>query len=99
MSNNSKQKNRINLIVSTLLFTILLLSLFGDKGYFDYYQMKSEKEKIKSRIEELKKEKEKWLQKIHWTKTNPMYKEIRIRKSLGWVKPNEIVYIFEKEKE
>ena len=68
--------NERKIIQSLIIFcsaVVILLSVFGDKGYLELHKLISKEKQIEAEIEHLKKEKQDWLSKTHSIKNNQTY--------------------------
>ena len=95
-------KNKINerkLLQGIMLFigfTIIFLSLFGDKGLIALQKLNGQEAKLKAEIGLLKAEQEEWESKVKALKTEPSYYEALAREKLGLIKADEILIQTEK---
>ena len=81
-------------IQGLILFSILIvaiLSFFGDKGLWQYMELRDQETQLKQDIEELKLERKNWMEKIESLKTNKNYMETLARERLGMVHNTEIM--------
>jgi cell division protein FtsB len=94
----SKKSYAIYVLVFSC-FAILLFGwlTFGPDGLLDLLKMQKEKEESAVLIEELKKKNKELTAEIRRLKGDSRYLETVIRKELGLVRDNEVVYRFRKD--
>jgi cell division protein FtsB len=72
---------------------------FGERGLIQLYRKEIERQAYVEKIRRLAEENQKMLEEIHRLRTDLSYVEAVARKELNLVKPNELVYRFNHEKE
>lgn len=87
---------RTYLIPAGCLGFILFFTVFGERGLLRIYEMRQEKARIDSKVEQLLKENDILRQEITSLHNDRRYIERIARKDLGLVKPNEVIYQFPK---
>ena len=87
---DSKQKILVSLCIVTL-FAMLLFSLFSDKGLSDYFELKSEKDRLVIENIRLKEKNDELYRTIERLRNDPEYIESVARKELGMIKKDEVI--------
>lgn len=77
-----------------LLIILSLFTIFGDRGIFDLWRLRGEKEKLDERNFLLLGENETLRERIHRLRHDDFYLEKIAREELGLARPGEIVYRF-----
>lgn len=106
MPNGSKRGKRVKppfqkkmyLIPAGCIVFILFFTVFGDKGLLRIYELKQDKTRINSRLNDAKNENEKLKLVVAALKTDRRYLESIARKDFGLVRSNEVIYLFPQEK-
>ena len=91
-------QNRMYLIPAGCIVFILFFTVFGDKGLLRIYELKHDKARIDTRLNDAKNENEKLKLDIAALKTDRRYLESIARKDFGLVRSNEVIYQFPQEK-
>lgn len=91
-------QKRIYLIPAGCIAFILFFTVFGDKGLLRIYELRHDKNRITTRLNEAKNENEKLKLEIVALKTDRRYLESIARKDFGLVRSNEVVYQFAQDK-
>jgi cell division protein FtsB len=86
------------LIPAGCIVFILFFTVFGDKGLLRIYELKQDKTRVNSRLNDSKSENEKLKLEISALKTDRRYLESIARKDFGLVRSNEVIYQFPQEK-
>ena len=86
----SKQKILISICI-VILFAMLLFSLFSDKGLSDYFELKSERDRLVIENIRLKEKNDELYRTIERLRNDPEYIESVARKELGMIKENEVI--------
>ena len=91
-----------NYVAYFLMFCCLAVFLFvwlafGPHGLIDLYGMRKEKEKSLTQIQELREKNKELTAEIRRLKGDPEYLESIVRKELGMVRENEIIYRFKRD--
>lgn len=76
----------------TTLIALLLLTVFGQRGFIHVIRLQSELQEIENKNMLLRKENESLKEDIELLKNNLKYLEEIARKELGLIKEGEIVY-------
>ena len=87
---DSKQKILVSICIVTL-FAMLLFSLFSDKGLSDYFELKSEKDRLVLENIRLKEKNDELYRTIERLRNDPEYIESVARKELGMIKKDEVI--------
>ena len=96
--------NRKKIFKSSFI-TLLLLGLiitwlgFGKRGFLHLYRMEKKRQAYIERIRKIEKENQTIIEEIRRLKTDTAYLESVARKERGFVKEDEILYIFSKGQE
>lgn len=77
---------------------ILFFTVFGDKGLLRIFELKQDKNKIETRLADIRNENEKLKYDIVALKSDRRYLESIARKDFGLVRSNEVIYQFPSEK-
>jgi cell division protein FtsB len=93
--NTNGKKRFYNVITLLLLLSVIMLSIFGDKGILQLKQLKKIETSLKRDIRQLKQEELEWQEKVSSLKTNKMYLESLAREELGMIRRDEIFIQFE----
>ena len=86
------------LIPAGCIIFILFFTVFGDKGLLRIIELKQDKTRVNSRLNDSKSENEKLKLEISALKTDRRYLESIARKGFGLVRSNEVIYQFPQEK-
>ena len=87
---NSTQKILISFCI-VVLFAMLLFSLFSDKGLSDYFELKSERDRLVLENIHLKEKNDQLVRTIERLRNAPEYIESVARKELGMIKSDEVI--------
>ena len=87
---NTKQRIFIGISI-LLLFSLLLFIMFSDSGLADYFQLKSDRDRLLQENERLKQENLSLYRTIERLKHDPEYIESIARKELGMIKKDEVI--------
>ncbi len=87
-------KSSISLIIGIILVLLLLWDVAGPFGLWKLHRMKDEHRQLYLSDLELAKENAALEQKIKRLKGDRKYQEQVVRRELGWVRDNEILYKF-----
>jgi cell division protein FtsB len=77
-----------------LLFMLLVMGLFGKRGWLDLKRMESENKKLERLISETQTEMTRLEAQVIGLRQNRQIQEHTIRQVLGYIKPDEIVIEF-----
>ena len=91
-------QKKMYLIPAGCIVFILFFTVFGDKGLLRIFELKQDKTRINSRLNDAKNENEKLKLDIAALKTDRRYLESIARKDFGMVRSNEVIYQFPQEK-
>jgi len=92
---NGRQVTKvISIILSITLFLVILWDVAGPYGFWKLYHLRHKRDIVFKTNIELDKENQKLQNTITRLKTDPSFQELWIRKNLGWVKDNELLFIF-----
>jgi len=86
------------LIPAGCIVFILFFTVFGDRGLLRIHELKQDKARIDSRLNDAKNENEKLKLDIVALKNDRRYLERIARKDFGLVRSNEVIYQFPQEK-
>ncbi len=90
--------NKFNKIISTLLivalFLVLLWDITGPYGLWKLHHLKHERDNIFTSNIELDKRNQELKSIILMLQSNRQFQEKWIRKKLGWVKKDELLFVF-----
>ena len=87
---DSKQRILISGCI-ILLFAMLLFSLFSDKGLSDYFELKTERDRLVLENIRLKEKNDELYRTIERLRNDPEYIESVARKELGMIKEDEVI--------
>lgn len=77
-----------------LLFMLLVMGLFGKRGWLDLKRMESENKRLERLISETQTEMARLEAQVVGLRQNRQIQEHTIRQVLGYIKPDEIVIEF-----
>jgi cell division protein FtsB len=80
------------------MFLMLLFIVFGENGLTDLYKLKTKKDNLTQKNEELKKENLSFYREIERLKNDPEYVEDVARKELGVIGKDEVIIKVKKKK-
>lgn len=92
------QKQKKVLILIGIIAVILLVAFtvtFTEKGFYAYYQLKTEKEQLENQIDSLKNTNDSLRKEIKLLQNSDEKIEKVAREKYGMIKPGEKVYKFE----
>ncbi len=92
-----KEKKIIQGLIIFSILIVVFLSLFGDKGLLQLIELQKQETRLIREIEELKQEREEWVNKIESLKTNRTYIETIAREKLGMVRNDEKIIRLKKD--
>ncbi len=92
----NRRQRRALILVLGFLGLLLLLSLLGDRGLLQLYQMEQAKAHLEEEIRALNRENTMLRQEVEAMRRYPSRFEEIARRDLGLVRPGEIVYQFRK---
>ena len=87
---DSKQKILISFCI-VILFAMLLFSLFSDRGLSDYFELKSDRDRLALENIRLKEKNDELYRTIERLRNDPEYIESVARKELGMIKKDEVI--------
>lgn len=95
------KKNYVKFSFIALLFVALIVAWvgFGERGFIHLYRMEKERQSYIERIRILEKENQQLLGEIKRISSDKKYIESFVRRDLGLVKENEMLYRFNKRKD
>ena len=98
MSRTSVMRRKgVSIFLIGLILLVWYFALFGDKGVIKIIRLKRERDRIIADISRIQEE-NKWLQEeIRRLREDSRYLESVARRDLGFIKENEILFIFEDE--
>lgn len=88
-----QDKKVILVLLSLVALMVVLLSLFGDKGFLQLQLLKEREAAMIEEISEIHKEQEIWKLRLEALHTNPSYLETLAREELGLVRSNEKIIL------
>jgi cell division protein FtsB len=91
-------QKKMYLIPAGCIVFILFFTVFGDRGLLRIHELKQDKTRIDSRLNDAKNENEKLKLDIVALKSDRRYLERIARKDFGLVRSNEVIYQFPQEK-
>ncbi|NBV49981.1 septum formation initiator family protein [bacterium] len=77
-----------------LIATLVVMGIFGKRGWLDLRRMERENSNLKAEIMELQEENEQMSRDIHAFQSDPSVQEAMIRKVLGYIKRDEKIIEF-----
>lgn len=77
-----------------LIATLVVMGIFGKRGWLDLRRMESENRNLNAEIMELQEENEQMVRDIHAFQSDPSVQEAMIRKVLGYIKRDEKIIEF-----
>ena len=85
----------------TLIFLGLIIAwlAFGKRGFIHLYKMEKERQVYLERIRQLEEANQELLEQINRLRSDEKYIESQVRKELGLIKENEVIYRFGAEQE
>lgn len=92
----TKQNIILSLII-LILFSLLLLIIFGDNGLVDFVLIKGERDRLVEKNEKLNQENLVMYREIDRLKNDPKFVENVVRQELGVIGKNEIVFKTDKK--
>lgn len=95
------KKKFLNIFCLTLIFLGLIIAwlAFGERGFIHLYQMQKERQVYLERIRQLEKANQELLEQIEKLRNDEKYIESQVRKELGLIKENEVIYRFGTEQD
>jgi cell division protein FtsB len=87
-------RSHLWLITGIILGLVLLWDIVGPFGLWKLHRMKKERERIYMSVMEIDKRNTALEEQIKRLKGDPEYQEYIVRRELGWVRDNEILYKF-----
>jgi cell division protein FtsL len=93
---SAQKKILISFGVISLLLLIAFTLIFTEKGFYTYYKMKNEKDRLQIEVDSLKRVNDSLRMEIKLLQTRDEKIEQVAREKFGLVKPGEKIYKFEK---
>lgn len=87
----TKQNIILSLII-LILFSMLLLIIFGDNGLVDFVLIKGEKDRLVEKNEKLNQENLNMYREIDRLKNDPKFVENVVRQELGVIGKDEVIF-------
>ena len=78
----------------TLIAILLVMGMFGKRGWLDLKRMNSENQRIQNELSKVQEQKEVLVSEIRALQQDRQAQEHTIRKVLGYIKPDETVIEF-----
>jgi len=78
----------------SLLFLLVVMGLFGQRGWLDLKRMENENRRIEIQMVELVKQTQRLENEINGLSKDQQIQENTIRKDLGYIRPDEIIIEF-----
>ncbi|MCD4755496.1 MAG: septum formation initiator family protein [Deltaproteobacteria bacterium] len=98
LKNDGIAGSHLWLIVSIILGLVFLWDVVGPFGLWKLHRMKKEHKRIYLSVLEINKKNTAFEEQIKRLKDDSEYQEYVVRRELGWVRDNEILYKFLGEK-
>jgi cell division protein FtsB len=95
---NSKKKYIILVLAIMSMFLMLLFIVFGENGITDLYRLKTKRDNLLTKNEELTKKNLSLYREIERLKNDPKYVENVARKELGVIGKDEVIIKVKKRK-
>ncbi len=86
------------MIIFCFLVSIMTWLGFGERGLIHLYRIEMERQSYIDRIRQLADENQALLEEVHRLRTDMQYVESIVKEQLNLIKPNEIMYRFNKSK-
>ncbi|MBU2514374.1 septum formation initiator family protein [bacterium] len=86
-----KENKVIQGLIIFCIIIVVVISIFGDKGFLQLMELKRQEKILVQEIEDLKEERREWISKINSLKNNQTYMETLAREQLGMVRNNEMM--------
>ena len=86
------KQNIILSIVILILFSLLLLIIFGDNGLVDFVLIKGERDSLIEKNEKLNQENLNMYREIDRLKNDPKFVENVVRQELGVIDKDEVIF-------
>ena len=95
------KKKFLKIFCLTLIFLGLIIAwlAFGERGFIHLYKMEKERQVYLERIRQLEEANQELLEQINRLRSDKKYMESQVRKELGLIKENEIIYRFGAEQD
>ena len=87
----TKQNIILSLII-LILFSLLLLIIFGDNGLVDFVLIKGERDRLVEKNEKLNRENLNMYREIDRLKNDPKFVENVVRQELGVIDKDEVIF-------
>lgn len=87
-----KRPLRNALLFASLLCAVVAWLAFGERGFIYLYRMETERQSYSDKVRLLAKENEALLEEIRRLRSDPRYLEAVVRRELGLIKGNEVIY-------
>lgn len=94
LRNSEFTKPRLCLIACIILGLVFLWDMVGPFGLWKLHRMKQEHKRIYLSVLEINKKNAALEEQIKRLEDDPEYQEYVVRRELGWVRDNEILYNF-----
>ena len=90
-----KRRLRTALFFVSLLCAVGAWLAFGERGFIHLYRMETERQSYSDKVRLLARENETLLEEIRRLRSDPKYLEAVVRRELGLIKGNEVIYRFD----
>ncbi|MFO8239400.1 MAG: septum formation initiator family protein [Dissulfuribacterales bacterium] len=94
LRNGEFSRSRIYLIAGIIFGLVFLWDMVGPFGLWKLHRMKQEHKRIYLSVLDINKENAALEEQIKRLENDPEYQEYIVRRELGWVRDNEILYSF-----
>jgi len=98
LSVRSRKLVRLFLASLFIIGSVVVWLAFGQHGFIHLYRVGKERQACEQRIKKLVEENQALFDEIQRLRTDPEYVEHVVRKELGFVRENEIIYRFQETK-
>lgn len=99
MGFNKKDVLKISFISLLFLGLIITWLAFGERGFIHLYRMEKERQAYLEKIQKLENDNRKLMEQVKRLQNDEDYIETMARKELGFIKDNEIIFRFSKDRE
>ncbi len=86
------------LLLVILNIYLIYQCIWAENGYLEYVKLREFKDELQGQIQRVKQENLQLSKSIRLIKNNSDYLEMVIRKEMGYVQPDEILYVLSKRK-
>ena len=88
-------KRALAIVLTLVIVLVWYFAIFGEKGVIKIVHLRQQRDRLTSEAKRIREENERLKKEIGRLQDDPQYLESVVRRELGFVKENEVLFIFE----